>query len=37
MTGPEVPEGSRGIALLIRDLGARRWVVSTTPRPLYPR
>jgi hypothetical protein len=31
-------KGSRGIALLILDLGARRgWVVSTTPRPLYPR
>jgi hypothetical protein len=30
-------EGSTGIALLILDLGARRgWVVSTTPRPLYP-
>jgi hypothetical protein len=29
--------GSRRIALLILDLGARRgWVVSTTPRPLYP-
>jgi hypothetical protein len=28
----------RGIALLFRDLGARRgWVVSTTPRQLYPR
>jgi hypothetical protein len=28
----------RGIALLFRDLGARRgWVVSHTPRPLYPR
>jgi hypothetical protein len=28
---------SSGIALLILDLGARRgWVVSTTPRPLYP-
>jgi hypothetical protein len=28
----------RGIALSFRDLGARRvWVVSTTPRPLYPR
>jgi hypothetical protein len=27
--------GSKGIALFIRDLGARRgWVVSTTPRPL---
>jgi hypothetical protein len=35
-------QGSRGgvevIALLILDLSARRgWVVSTTPRPLYPR
>jgi hypothetical protein len=31
-------EGGRGIALLILDLGATRgWVVSTTPRPLYPR
>jgi hypothetical protein len=31
------PEGSRGIALLIRDLSARRgWVVSTTPWPLTP-
>jgi hypothetical protein len=30
--------GSRGIALHILDLGAwRGWVVSTTPRPLYPR
>jgi hypothetical protein len=30
--------GSRGIALLILDLGARRgWVVSTKPRPLYPQ
>jgi hypothetical protein len=30
--------GSTGIALLILNLGARReWVVSTTPRPLYPR
>jgi hypothetical protein len=28
----------RGIAILFLDLGARRrWVVSTTPRPLYPR
>jgi hypothetical protein len=27
----------RGIALPFRDLGARRgWVVSTTPRPLFP-
>jgi hypothetical protein len=32
-----VQRGSRGIALLIRDLDVRRgWVVSTTPRPLYP-
>jgi hypothetical protein len=30
--------GSRGIALLMLDLGATRgWVFSTTPRPLYPR
>jgi hypothetical protein len=30
--------GSRGIALLILDLSARKgWVVSTTPRLLYPR
>jgi hypothetical protein len=30
--------GSRGIAVLILDLGARGGgVVSTTPRPLYPR
>jgi hypothetical protein len=35
---PEGPEGGTGIALLFLDLGARRgWVVSTTPRPLYPR
>src|SRR5215510_3274133 len=28
----------RGIALSFLDLGARRgWVLSTTPRPLYPR
>jgi hypothetical protein len=28
----------RGIALIFRDLGARRgWVVSLTPRPRYPR
>jgi hypothetical protein len=34
---PEGPEGGRGIVLLFLDLGARRgWVVSTTPRPLYP-
>jgi hypothetical protein len=36
--GPEGGGGCRGIALLFLDLGARReWVVSTTPRPLYPR
>jgi hypothetical protein len=30
--------GSRGLGLLILDLGAiTGWVVSTTPRPLYPR
>jgi hypothetical protein len=30
--------GGRGIAPLFLDLGARRvWVVSITPRPLYPR
>jgi hypothetical protein len=35
---PRAQRGRRGIALLIRNLGARRgWVVSTTPRPLYPR
>jgi hypothetical protein len=35
---PEGSDGSRGIALISLDLGARRgWVVSTTPRPLYPR
>jgi hypothetical protein len=35
---PEGPERGRGIALLFLHLGARRgWVVSTTPRPLYPR
>jgi hypothetical protein len=33
----EGPEGGRGNDLLFPDLGARReWVVSTTPRPLYP-
>jgi hypothetical protein len=35
---PRAQRGSRCIALLILNLGARRgWVVSTTPRPLYPR
>jgi catalase len=30
--------GSRGIALLFFNLGARwGWVVNATPRPLYPR
>jgi hypothetical protein len=29
---------SRGIALLILDIGARKgWVVSTTPLPVHPR
>jgi hypothetical protein len=35
---PRAQKGSRGIALVILNLGARRgWVVSTTPRPLYSR
>jgi hypothetical protein len=35
---PKAQRESRGIALIIRDLGARRgWVLSTTPRPLYTR
>jgi hypothetical protein len=35
---PEGPEGVRGIPILFLDLGAGMgWVVSTTPRPLYPR
>jgi hypothetical protein len=30
--------GSRGLALFFHNLGAMRgWVVSTKPRPLYPR
>jgi hypothetical protein len=34
---PMTLRGSRGIALLFHDLGARRgWVVSTTLQPLYP-
>jgi hypothetical protein len=34
----EGPERGRGIGLLFLGLGVRRgWVVSTTPRPLYPR
>jgi hypothetical protein len=34
---PRAYRGSRGIDLLILTLGAiRGWVVSTTPRPLYP-
>jgi hypothetical protein len=39
-TNPEDSYGDRCIALLVRDLGARTGgggVVSTTPRPLYPR
>jgi hypothetical protein len=38
ITGRQEPRGgSRGIALLILDLGARMgWVVSTTPQRLYP-
>jgi hypothetical protein len=36
--GPAEGGGVWGIALLFHDLGARRvWVVSTTPRLLYPR
>jgi hypothetical protein len=35
---PESPEWGRSTAIHSLDLGARRgWVVSTTPRPLYPR
>jgi hypothetical protein len=35
---PEGTERGTGIAPLFLDLGTRRgWVVSTTPRPLYPR
>jgi hypothetical protein len=38
ITGHRAQRGNRGIAILILDLGARRgWVVSTMPRPLYPR
>jgi hypothetical protein len=34
---PRAQRGSSGIAVLIFDFGTRRgWVVSTTPRPLYP-
>jgi hypothetical protein len=34
---PLRPPRKKALALLIRNLGARRgWVVSTTPRPLYP-
>jgi hypothetical protein len=37
MTPQRAQRGSRGINLPILDLGARwGWVVSTTPRPLYP-
>jgi hypothetical protein len=35
---PEDPEEGRVVALLFLDLGTRRrWVVSTTPLPLYPQ
>jgi hypothetical protein len=38
VTDPKAQKGGRGIALLFLDLGTRRgWVVSTTPRPPYPR
>jgi hypothetical protein len=38
LTDPKTQNGGRGIALLFLELGARRgWVVSVTPRPLYPR
>jgi hypothetical protein len=37
-TDSKAQKGVRGITLHSLDLGARRgWVVSTTPRPLYPR
>jgi hypothetical protein len=37
-TDPKAQKGGRGIDLLFLDLSARRgWVVSTTPRPLYPQ
>jgi hypothetical protein len=35
VTLKQAKRGSRGIALFVCDLGARRgWVVSVTPRPL---
>jgi hypothetical protein len=35
---PRAQRGSRGIALLILDFGARKgWMVRTTPQPLYPQ
>jgi hypothetical protein len=35
---PEGPERGTGTTVLFLDIGARRgWVVSTMPRPLYPR
>jgi hypothetical protein len=38
ITGPKAQRGTRGIALLIHDLGpGRGWVVSAMPRPLYPQ
>jgi hypothetical protein len=38
ITDPNSQSGSRGIALVFRDFGARRgWVVSITPRLLIPK
>jgi hypothetical protein len=38
VTDLKVQRWGRGIALLFLDLGIRRgWMVSITPRPLYPR
>jgi hypothetical protein len=38
ITVQQGPRGGRSIALLILNLGTRTgWVVSVTPRPLYPR
>jgi hypothetical protein len=35
---PRAQRGSRGIAILILNLGTRKgWVVSAMPRPLYPQ
>jgi hypothetical protein len=38
LTDPKAQRRDRGIALLFLDLGTRSgWVVSTPPRPLFPR